>query len=105
MEAEMTTIHNIGIVIQQGSAVAEAQQIKHHQTNPSNIAASHQPAKDIKEQSTVQESGNAEKSDLKDKEEGNRGNQQRLQGQREGEKPENEGKRPDSTGYIIDTMV
>jgi len=98
----MTTIHNIGIVIQQGSAVAEAQQIKHHQTNPSNIAASHQPAKDIKEQSTVQESGNAEKSDFRDKEEGN---QQNQQGQREAEKQVNEEKRPDLTGYIIDTVV
>lgn len=98
----MTTIHNIGIVIQQGSAVAEAQQIKHHQTNPSNIAASHQPAKDIKEQSTVQESGNAEKSDFRDKEEGN---QQNQQGQREAEKQGNEEKRPDLTGYIIDTVV
>ncbi len=103
----MTTIHNIGIVIQQGGVAAEAQQLKHHQTDPSNIAASHQPARDLKEQSTVQESGDAEKTGLGNNNESegknSSGNTRR---ERENEKkPEDETKSPDSSGYIIDTVV
>ncbi|WP_156906727.1 hypothetical protein [Desulforegula conservatrix] len=102
----MTTIHNIGIVIQQSSAVVEAQQVKHHQTDPSNIAASHQFAKDLKEQSTVMETEGSEKAALREREEGSKGN---LHGRHEDEKkdknPEEEEKTPDSAGYIIDTVA
>lgn len=98
----MTAIHNLGIVIQQGGKAAEAQQIKHPQTDPSNIAASHQPARDIREQSTVQESGESEKAALRDKEGG--GNQGGGE-EKGGKKNEKEEKSPDSTGYIIDTLA
>jgi len=101
----MTTLHSIGIVIQQGSAVVEAQHIKHHQTDPSNIAASHQPAKDIKEQSTVQESGNPEKAALRDRDEGNQKNHGHRENEKTTKNPEDEQKKPDSTGYIIDTVA
>lgn len=101
----MTTIHNIGIVIQQGGVAAEAQQLKHHQRDPSNIAASQQPARDLKEQSTIQESGESEKTGLRDKEEGTQGGYQGEKREKEEKKAENDEKSPDSTGYIIDTMA
>jgi hypothetical protein len=101
----MTAIHNIGIVIQQGSTAAEVQQIKHHQTDPSNIAASQQPAKDVKEQTTVQESGNSEKTALNNSSEGEgKGSSGNTGENRREKKPENIAKNPDSAGYIIDTV-
>ncbi len=102
----MTTIHNIGIVIQSGSAASEAQQIKHHQTDPSHIAASHQPAKNVIEQTSVQETGNPEKTDFKDRQEEGRhsSSDEHRQSNEIARKPDEE-KDPDSTGFLIDTVI
>lgn len=105
----MTTIHNLGIVIQQGGVAAEAQQIKHHPSYQSNIAASLQPAREVREQSTVQETTGAEKTALRDKGEENKGTFTGQQSESRDEKTDKPAedieKSPDSAGYIIDTIA
>ena len=58
----MTGISNINLVIQQGDSARDAQQVKSSHQAASQIAASIQPDKQLKERTQVQQSQNASKS-------------------------------------------
>ena len=104
----MTTIPNLNIVIQQGGAAREVQNIKAHAQDASQTIAVQQPAKEIVRQTTVQ---NTDQSDAvqSDQQQALAGKERKRKKKRKQQGPQERVKEdhcdPDAPGQLLDTTA
>lgn len=98
----MTGISNVNIVIQQGDVARDVQQMKAGHQDSSQVAASVQPEKEVKERTQVQQSPDSSKSRWeKGKKEGSR--RQMAEQKKKNRKKIN--KKNNDSDHILDTIV
>ncbi len=99
----MSTISNITIVVQQGDAARDSQQIK-QMLDPRQMTPAQQAHKEMEQRAVVNESDNADK--IKPYQEKKRDEkQEREQEQKEKEKQALNEEDPEGTGRLLDTIA
>ncbi len=100
----MTTISNINIVVQQGDAARETQQVKHPPMDSSQLTPAQQAQKEMEQRAVIKESDTAEK--VKPYQEKKQGSQEEREKERkEREQKELDEEDPDGTGRLLDTIA
>lgn len=97
----MTTISNLNIVIQQGDVARDAQQLKAGHQDASQVAASVQPDKQVKERTQVQQTPDSSKSKW-EKDKGGSGRKRSAGKKRSGKKRIDKNNKSD---HLLDTIV
>lgn len=105
----MTTISNINIVVQQGDAVKDTQNIKNQTLDPKQVTFSQQQEKEKEIRETVHESETTEKI-KPDEERTNRkkqgsGKEEKESKKTEVKKDKEQEQDPEATGRLLDTIV
>jgi len=102
----MTTISNINIVVQQGDAAKDAQNIKTQPLDPKQVTFSQQQEKETEQRKTVHESEEKEKISPDQERQDSRKRDSKKEGKKE---DVNKGKEvesdPEATGRILDTIA